>query len=127
MSTFHLTASLSGVFADLPAVTDVAIGATYQITDQGNRVVRSDGTNWVAHGGDVTGPGAAVTTARIATWNGTSGRSIQDGGATIAGVLATADAAAATRDAAIKLDDLAAPDDNTDLNASTSKHGLLRK
>lgn len=28
---------------------------------------------------------------------------------------------------AIKLDDLAAPDDNTDLNASTTVHGLLRK
>lgn len=28
---------------------------------------------------------------------------------------------------AIKLDDLAAPEDNTDLNASTSAHGLLRK
>lgn len=28
---------------------------------------------------------------------------------------------------AIKLDDLAAPDDNTDLNASTAKHGLLPK
>jgi hypothetical protein len=28
---------------------------------------------------------------------------------------------------AIKLDDLATPDDNTDLNASTSRHGLLRK
>lgn len=28
---------------------------------------------------------------------------------------------------ALKLDDLAAPDDNTDLNASTSKHGLLPK
>lgn len=28
---------------------------------------------------------------------------------------------------AIKLDDLASPDDNTDLNASTSAHGLLRK
>lgn len=28
---------------------------------------------------------------------------------------------------AIKLDDLAAPDDNTDLNASTTKHGLLLK
>lgn len=29
--------------------------------------------------------------------------------------------------AAIKLDDLGAPDDNTDLNASTSRHGLLPK
>lgn len=28
---------------------------------------------------------------------------------------------------AIKLDDLSAPDDNTDLNASTTKHGLLKK
>jgi len=28
---------------------------------------------------------------------------------------------------AIKLDDLAAPDDNTDLDASTTKHGLLKK
>lgn len=28
---------------------------------------------------------------------------------------------------AIKLDDLAAPDDNTDLNASTAAHGLLKK
>jgi hypothetical protein len=28
---------------------------------------------------------------------------------------------------AIKLDDLATPDDNTDLDASTSRHGLLRK
>ena len=28
---------------------------------------------------------------------------------------------------AIKLDDLAAPDDNTDLNASTTKHGLAKK
>lgn len=28
---------------------------------------------------------------------------------------------------AVKLDDLATPDDNTDLNASTTRHGLLRK
>lgn len=28
---------------------------------------------------------------------------------------------------AIKLDDLAAPDDNTDLNASATRHGLLPK
>ena len=27
----------------------------------------------------------------------------------------------------LKLDDLATPDDNTDLNASTTRHGLLRK
>jgi hypothetical protein len=34
---------------------------------------------------------------------------------------------AAVKPAGIKLDDLGAPDDNTDLDASTSKHGLLPK
>lgn len=43
----------------------------------------------------------------------------------------TPDAHAASHQAGgsdpIKLDDLATPDDNTDLNASTTRHGLLRK
>jgi hypothetical protein len=39
----------------------------------------------------------------------------------------TGDNAANTSIAATKLDDFAAPDDNTDLNASTSKHGLIVK
>jgi hypothetical protein len=34
---------------------------------------------------------------------------------------------AAVIPAGIKLDDLGTPDDNTDLNASISRHGLLRK
>lgn len=48
---------------------------------------RGDGT-WAAPagGGDVTGPASAVT-ARIATFNGTTGKLIQDGGSTIANVL----------------------------------------
>ena len=37
----------------------------------------------------------------------------------------TAEAVAAAK--TVKLDDFTAPDDNTDLDASTSKHGLLRK
>ncbi|GAG91867.1 unnamed protein product, partial [marine sediment metagenome] len=36
-------------------------------------------------------------------------------------------ATAATIAALMKLDDLATPDDNTDLNASTTRHGLLKK
>lgn len=39
----------------------------------------------------------------------------------------TGDNAANTSIVATKLDDFTAPDDNTDLNASTSKHGLLLK
>lgn len=41
--------------------------------------------------------------------------------------IATAATATATIGAPYKLDDNAAPDDNTDLNASTTKHGLLPK
>lgn len=40
-------------------------------------------------GGDVTGPGSSFT-ARIATFNGTTGKIIQDGGQTIAEVIAAA-------------------------------------
>lgn len=40
---------------------------------------------------------------------------------------AAAEATAAAALAAKKLDDLAAPDDNTDLDASTAKHGLMKK
>jgi hypothetical protein len=49
--------------------------------------------------GDVVGPASAVDD-RIATFDGTTGKLIQDGGSTIAGVLATADAAADAGDAA---------------------------
>lgn len=51
--------------------------------------------------------------------------------ATQAAAEATASSALATHEAdttsAHKLDDLAAPDDNTDLNATTTAHGLLKK
>lgn len=57
--------------------------------------------------------------------------SVPDASGTIAltGAAPTAHAAshAAGQSDAIKLDDLAAPDDNTDLDATTSKHGLLPK
>lgn len=44
------------------------------------------GLTGIAGSGDVDGPGSSVT-ARIATFNGTTGKIIQDGGSTIANVL----------------------------------------
>lgn len=106
--------------------------------------------------GDVLGP-ASATVGRLAVFNNTSGKELADGGQTLAELQAAAVAAAvadvipvnlasevtgtlplgsvpvhaATHVAgggdAIPLDDLAAPTDVTDLNATTSAHGLLRK
>ncbi len=45
-------------------------------------------------GGDVSGPGAAVTNLDLAVWNGTSGTQIKDSGSTIPGVIADAVTAA---------------------------------
>jgi hypothetical protein len=50
--------------------------------------------------GDVVGP-ASATDDRIATFDGATGKQIQDGGKTIAGVLSDAAAAAAVADAAL--------------------------
>jgi hypothetical protein len=63
--------------------------------------------------GDVIGPTTA-TDGNVAVFNGTTGKVIKDGG--------FAPASAST-----KLDDWAAPDDNTDLNVGTSAHGLCPK
>lgn len=62
-------------------------------------------------GADASGTAAAAVSAHEADTTGVHG--IAD----TANLLTTS----------TKLDDLAAPDDNTDLNASTSAHGLLRK
>ena len=50
----------------------------------------------VAGGGNVTGPGSVAATGNIATYNGTTGKIIQDGGSTIAQVVASATVPAAT-------------------------------
>lgn len=150
----------------LPKLSNVV---TEFLNGQGGWTVPAGGT------GDVVGPAGAVDD-NIATYNGITGKIIQDGGSKISDLQAVSqkDAAngyaglsAATKlsgsqqtygtlantacegndarlsDArtpsahaashqsggadAIKLDDLAAPDDNTDLDASTTKHGLLKK
>jgi hypothetical protein len=125
---YDLYLMLRGTRAAQPAAASSKKGALYCVTDESNIVERNSGVAWEAFSpeGDVVGPASAVDD-RIATFDGTTGKLLQDGGATIAGVLSTAATAAAALDAAIKLDDLATPDDNTDLNASTTRHGLLRK
>lgn len=77
------------------------------------------------------GGGGAPTDAQylVATSNGTlSAERVTTNTTTVTWDHGTAGQAKANVDpSGIKLDDLAAPDDNTDLNASTSAHGLLRK
>lgn len=71
---------IQGDRADQPAATDVAIGTLYGVTDEGNILERSDGTDWqpysptvVASGitelvGDVlAGPGSGAVAANIPT------------------------------------------------------------
>jgi hypothetical protein len=88
---------LRGTRAAQPAPGDVAVGTLYCVTDEANILERSAGTAWEEYSPTPTSPAAHATTHA-------SGGSDP-----------------------LKLDDLAAPDDNTDLNASTTKHGLLRK
>lgn len=80
--------------ANQPAVADVAPGTLYYVTDE-SVTERSNGSVWQDYSdagsgsGDVVGPGSAVDD-RIATFNGTTGKLIQDGGSTIADILAAA-------------------------------------
>lgn len=68
-----LTADVSGV---LP-IANMATG-----TPNGSKFVRDDGVLATpAGGGDVSGPGIAVTDGHLAVWDGTSGTAIKDGGA----------------------------------------------
>lgn len=82
--------------------TDVAGGTTY----------RSNGSTWVQIAAGASGSHAAVTVSDTATVD-----------LTLSGQALSAD----VLPGGIKLDDLGAPDNNTDLNASASAHGLLPK
>ena len=114
-------------------------------TPAANAIPKADGSGsldaWVTGGsGDVVGPASATDNA-LARFDTTTGKLLQnspvivsDAGAmtgvtTYNGVTVTDHNARHESGGAdsIKLDDLAAPDDNTDLDASTSKHGLLKK
>lgn len=91
------------------SVTAAQVGADASgaaSTVQGNLDTHT-GLSTTAHGGIVASTDARLTDARTPTAHNTTH---QSGGTD-----------------AIKLDDLAAPDDTTDLNATTDKHGLLAK
>lgn len=116
----------SGLLSARPAAADALL---YQATDTKLWYI-SDGASWTAlaqvvDGGDVTS--GTVADARIA---GTLARDSE-----LTSAISTHEGASdphpgyttAAELAATKLDDLATPDDNTDLNATTGHHGLLPK
>jgi len=82
-----------------------------------------DDMTWSAPSGsgDVVGP-AGATANNVVLFDGITGKLIKDSGLALSGSN-TGDQTAGD----FKLDDLAAPDDNTDLNANTTNHGLLLK
>jgi hypothetical protein len=93
------TLTEAGVLAD-PMTTrgDIIIRDASNNTERlavgsNGQVLTSDGTDvsWssVAGGGDVTGPASAVDD-NLATFNGTTGKIIQDGGQSVSGVLSRA-------------------------------------
>ncbi len=98
-----------GSLSDVWFLSQSVTGSTPDVPDasgkpDGDALITASGAPvWAAAGGAVTGP----YTALVLTGHKTSH---QSGGSD-----------------AIKLDDLSAPDDNTDLNASTSAHGLTPK
>lgn len=89
---------IRGLRADQPLATDVSAGTLYYVTDE-SVTERSSGTVWEDYsdgggggGGDVTGPASSVDD-RIVTFDGVTGKLIQDGGFTIAGVVSASVAA----------------------------------
>jgi hypothetical protein len=99
------------------------------------------GANWdiiqVNIDGAVTGPASATADA-IVLYYGTTGKIIKDSLKTIVTTLGTDDSTVPTSLAvktvtdgkastSQKLDDFGTPDDNTDLNANTTNHGLVLK
>ncbi len=140
---WFLSQSVTGSTPDVPDASGKPDGDAL-ITASGAPV-------WAAAGGDVSGPytslqivAGAVTATEVAAANkdGTTStpsmRTLGTGSTQAAAGNDSRLSDARTPTAhhtshesdggdAIKLDELSAPDDNTDLNASTSAHGLLRK
>lgn len=99
------------------AATDTPTAARIVVSDSGGKV---DG--WVSAG--------STSVAGLLQLGASSGMALPGDHASVTNSRAptghTTTHGAGGSDA-IKLDDLAAPDDNTDLNATTSKHGLMPK
>lgn len=108
-----------GAYADFGTVTSVALSLPAEITVSGSPVTTS---------GTLTGSWADAAQNAVFAGPSTGGAGTPAFRALVA---ADIPAHASTHQSggsdAIKLDDLAAPDDNTDLDATTSVHGLLPK
>lgn len=87
--------------ANQPLATVVPVGTLYFVTDEGV-TEQSDGATWLSYSaaaggtGDVVGPASSVDD-RIATFDGATGKLIQDGGTTIAALTALIPAAGITQ------------------------------
>ncbi len=133
-----LTALTTPTTSDILTILDVS-----DTTDT-NKQITLDNLKKVI--GDVNGPASSTDNA-IARWDSTTGELLQDSLTTVDNggsinipsgqtykidgtALAYSDitnAISTTEAKAIKLDDFSTPDDNTDLDATTSYHGLLPK
>jgi len=89
-------------------------------TDYGSVTYYSDGANWF------TVPLLAVASHTLASHSAKAHSDLSDA-PTSAHHTKYTDAEAVTQAKTVKLDDFTAPDDNTDLDASATKHGLLLK
>jgi hypothetical protein len=107
--------------ANQPAATTVSVGTLYYVTDE-QVTERSNGTTWDdvtdAGGGSYTDEQAQDAIGTILADTATVNFTYTD---------ATPEIKADVLPGGIKLDDLGAPDDNTDRDVSTSAHGLVPK
>ena len=129
-------------------------GLLLKLSGSTTEFLRADG-QWITPTGtgDVVGPSSSETN-NLAAFGSTTGKALVDSGYTIAELLAEVPSVATGSEVdtgtdnskyisslalanstyktlaeiqAIKLDDFSTPDDNTDLNSTTSWHGLLKK
>ncbi len=137
---------------DTSGAMSLASGDTFSIQSVPASTPSSNAASWAfgmfisppqLRGSFVAGETTTVTASRAAAFGLDGGTNVHDeegkfkifgdleatGVATLPGLIIPAHATSHESGGAdpIQLDDLAAPSDNTDLNASTSLHGLLRK
>ena len=129
------------VNTDFPLIADVADGDIYRVladvTDNAGVLYTNTGQSFVAggeiiwNGTDWTELGPLLDADQVSYDNAASGLAATDVQAAIDELDADVESHSANHEVGggdeIKLDDLAAPDDNTDLNASITAHGLLVK
>jgi hypothetical protein len=117
-----------GTRAAQPAATSVAVGVLYCVEDENFIVEQSDGATWEEYGatgagtGDVNGPAASVD-QEMALFDGTSGKLLER--ATGTGIVRVTSGVYGTPGNVVESEITLA--DNTTNNASTTKHGFLKK